>query len=84
MNNTVKVYRMVVEISDFEGNCGFEEAISAIENLKYYSSHVVEVKEVSINDWDDDHPLNQHATHRSTFDSIFKDAPVVYSKGDGV
>ncbi len=77
MSDSVKVYRMVITVLDFEGH-GLDEAIGAIENAKYVNASVVESQEVTIKDWSDDHPLNQCDSEHDAINRLFKDVPVVY------
>lgn len=71
MGNKAKVYRMVVEVIDFE-DLPVNEIIQIVEDNKWFSVHVHDTKIKEITDWNDDHPLNKSLTHRETFRKMFE------------
>ena len=71
MNNKVNVYKMVVQLIDFEGRNNLDDIVESIENNRYYNVHVRDTKKVEI-DWTDQHPLNMNATAEQTFFDLFK------------
>ena len=72
MNNPVNVYKMTIQVIDFNHNSEVEDIISEIENSKYYCVNVRDVKKVVV-DWTDQHPLNMNDTAEQTFFDLFKE-----------
>lgn len=68
-----KVHRIVLMVVDHD-DIGIDEVRETIENAHYPNRCIaptvmaVETKEV---DWDDNHPLNTHATQRESFAVMF-------------
>ena len=67
---SVSVYKMVVEVFDFE-NYDQEDVIQSIEENKYHMVKVKDCKKVVIKDWTDNHPLNKHDTSDAEFKRLF-------------
>jgi hypothetical protein len=72
MNKKVNVYKMVVQVINFEGSDNLDDIIESIENNRYYNVIVRDTKKVEI-DWTDEHPLNKNATSEQTFFDLFKE-----------
>ena len=71
MSNPVTVYRMVIEVIDYE-NYYPDEVKSCIEMTEHFTVKVHDMKHVQINNWSDNHPLNKEKTHQQTFLELFK------------
>ena len=72
MKNPKNVYKMVIQVIDFNHDSKVEDIIYDIENSRYYSVKVRDTKKTVV-DWDDSHPLNMHDTAEQTFFKLFKD-----------
>jgi hypothetical protein len=72
MNKKVNVYKMVVQVINFEGSDNLDDIIESIENNRYYNVIVRDTKKVEI-DWTDEHPLNKNDTSEQTFFDLFKE-----------
>ena len=68
----MKVYKLEVLVLDFEES-GDDEVIELIENNKYLMVNVIDIKSKQIDDWDDDHPLNQSDTQKQAVIELFGD-----------
>jgi hypothetical protein len=68
----VNVYKMVIEVLDFE-NQGLDDIIESIENNKYLVVKVREQQVREVNDWFDEHPLNKTSTAAQAFNDLFKE-----------
>jgi len=67
----VNCYKLVLQVLDFEGN-NPSDVISSIENSRY-SVITVEAHKKEIENWEDNHPLNQRG-HQQYFFDFMKDA----------
>lgn len=72
MNNKVCVYKLIVQLIDFECRNNLNDIITSIENNDYYNVHVRDTKQVEI-DWTDQHPLNMIDSAEQTFFDLFKE-----------
>lgn len=66
----MKAYKLEVLVLDFE-ETGDDEVKGLIENNKYLIVDVITLKSKKIDDWDDDHPLNNTETQKEAFKKIF-------------
>lgn len=58
----VNAYKMTIEVLDFKGT-PLEDMLQEVLNNKYYHIHKVgPIIKAVIEDWDDDHPMNQRMT----------------------
>jgi hypothetical protein len=65
-----KIYKLIVSVLDFD-DLSEGDVIHEIENNKFLSVDVVDIKSAEIDDWTDDHPLNNYGTFQSEFERIF-------------
>ena len=63
---------MVIEVLDFEDQPP-ENIVNGVENTRYSSVHVRYSKMVTVDNFTDNHPLNQNATAVEAFNNLFKD-----------
>jgi len=67
----MKAYKIELFVIDFDG-IGAEEAKDILENQRYpnhcMSPDVINIKEVDIGEWHDNHPLNR----KETFNEFYK------------
>lgn len=62
----MKAYKLEVLVIDHEQR-GPEEVKLCIENEKYMTPKVMNITEIDIGDWSDDHPLNKIKTDTSHY-----------------
>ena len=67
----MKAYKLEVLVIDHEG-LGPDEVKLCIENEKYMMPSVMDIKEVDIGEWSDDHPLNCRNTKDAEYKKLFK------------
>lgn len=67
----MKVYLATLVVMDFEGTRE-EEIVEMLERTKHLHPSVIDIKSAEIENWNDDHPLNQDATFQSEVDKLFK------------
>jgi hypothetical protein len=68
----MKAYKIELLVVDHE-NCGEDEIIFYLENVKYIYPSVMSIQSKDIGEWDDDHPLNKIDTAKQTYDDLFGD-----------
>lgn len=80
---TVPAFRVTLDILDHnQGLQSAEEIIRAFENLRYPEFiSVAEVRQRNLPGWSDDNPMNCYATMDAAYNEWFKDAPVVWRRG---
>lgn len=66
----MKAYKLEVLVLDFEES-GDDEVKGLIENNRYLMVDVITLKSKQIDDWDDDHPLNNTETQKEAFERMF-------------
>ena len=66
----MKAYKIEILVVDFEEH-GEDVLIHDIENMKYYSPNVMDIREADIGEWSDDHPLNKRDTCVEEYKRIF-------------
>ena len=69
--NKVKVYKVELQVLDFEGHSQ-EDLVNALENLKYYYPTIRSIDSREITNWSDDHPLNTTSTSEEEFRKLFE------------
>ncbi len=71
----MNAYKIELLIVDFD-RVGKEDIKSLIETVRYpnhcLSPRVMEIKEVDIGEWEDDHPLNHHDTMQAEYKRLFE------------
>lgn len=68
----MKLFRVVSYVLDLEG-MGHDSIVEQMENCKYISLHVREVRQADIGEWSDDHECNKRGCDYSKFFSEQKD-----------
>lgn len=63
--------KMEILVLDFEGS-QLNDIIASIENNKYYVVKVKTIYQRTIENWNDEHPLNQHETCEQAYLDLFK------------
>jgi hypothetical protein len=66
----MKAYLATILLIDHEGH-GIEEAENSLIGIKGYSSSIMNIKEVDIGEWTDEHPLNKFSTMESEVNRLF-------------
>ena len=66
----MKAYKLEILVIDHEQH-GPEEIKLCIENEKYMSPSVMNIEEVDIGEWSDNHPLNKHSTAENEYRRLF-------------
>jgi hypothetical protein len=67
------VYKIELCAIDFEDYGGQEDIVFLIENIKNLYPKVMSIQSRKIDEWDDDHPLNQRDTHKQAYEELFSD-----------
>jgi hypothetical protein len=65
-----KVYKIVLSIVDLD-NMPEEDVRYFLENVKYLDPSVISLETRDIEEWDDNHPLNQKETFKEEFERLF-------------
>jgi hypothetical protein len=65
-----KVYKIVLSIVDLY-NVPEEDVRYFLENVKYLYPSVISLETRDIEEWDDNHPLNQKDTFKEEFERLF-------------
>jgi hypothetical protein len=66
-----KAYLIQALVIDFEG-MRKEDIVEEVENRpKYSSPNVLSIQGVDLGEWNDDHPLNKHATQIAEVERLF-------------
>lgn len=67
----MKAYLATVLVIDFE-NQGPDDLRISMENLRYWTPSVMDIKTADIGEWSDDHPLNKYDTMESECKRLFE------------
>ena len=66
-----KAYKIELLVVDFE-NFPEDEIIYLLENVRHLYPSVMSIQSKEINDWDDDHPLNNRNTAKQAYKEMFE------------
>lgn len=69
--NSMKSYKIEIIVNDYD-DIGVDEIKTIIEDhSKYIAPMVLDVKEMEVGEWSDDHPLNSRKFAKSYVDKVF-------------